>query len=31
MNAFMAERLKLEPVFPDVWVKQGDTFSVRSA
>jgi hydroxyacylglutathione hydrolase len=27
MNAFMAERLKLEPVFPDIWVKQGDTFS----
>jgi len=26
MSSF-AERLKLEPVFPDVWVKQGETFS----
>jgi glyoxylase-like metal-dependent hydrolase (beta-lactamase superfamily II) len=26
MNAFMAARLKLEPVFPSDWVKQGDTF-----
>jgi hydroxyacylglutathione hydrolase len=27
MNAFMSARLKLEPVFPDDWVKQGDSFS----
>ncbi len=27
MNRFMAEKLNLEPVFPDVWVKQGDTFT----
>ena len=26
MNAFMTARLKLEPVFPDSWMKQGDTF-----
>ena len=36
MSAFMAERIKLEPVFTDSWVKQGDvlnalgtTFEVR--
>ena len=27
MNAFMSARLKLEPVYPDAWVEQGDTFS----
>jgi hydroxyacylglutathione hydrolase len=26
MSAFMAERMQLEPVFTDTWVKQGDTF-----
>jgi glyoxylase-like metal-dependent hydrolase (beta-lactamase superfamily II) len=36
MSAFLSERLKLEPVFADVWVKQGDvlnalgtTFEIR--
>jgi glyoxylase-like metal-dependent hydrolase (beta-lactamase superfamily II) len=36
MSSFMADRMKLEPVFADVWVKQGDilralgtTFEVR--
>jgi len=27
MSAFMAERMKLEPVFADVWVKQDDILS----
>lgn len=27
MNRFMSDKLKLEPVFPDSWVKQGDTFT----
>lgn len=27
MSGFLAERLKLEPVFPDIWVKQDDTFT----
>jgi glyoxylase-like metal-dependent hydrolase (beta-lactamase superfamily II) len=27
MNAFMSARLKLEPVFPDAWMKQGEMFT----
>jgi hydroxyacylglutathione hydrolase len=27
MNRFMSEKLKLEPVFPDFWVRQDDTFN----
>lgn len=26
MSGFLAERLKLEPVFPDIWIGQGDMF-----
>ena len=27
MSGFLSARLKLEPVFPDAWVQQGDTFT----
>ena len=27
MNAFLGEAIKLEPVFPSMWAKQGDTFT----
>jgi glyoxylase-like metal-dependent hydrolase (beta-lactamase superfamily II) len=27
MSGFLSARLKLEPVFPDIWVQQGDTFT----
>jgi hydroxyacylglutathione hydrolase len=27
MSGFLAEGIKLEPVFPDIWVKQGDRFN----
>jgi len=27
MSGFLSSRLKLEPVFPDIWVEQGDTFT----
>jgi len=27
MSGFLSARLKLEPVFPDLWVNQGDTFT----
>ena len=27
MSGFLSARLKLEPVFPDSWVQQGDTFT----
>ena len=31
MSGFLSSRLKLEPVFPDRWVDQGDTFSALGA
>ena len=26
MSAFLGDRMKLEPVFPDIWINQGDRF-----
>ena len=31
MSGFLAARLKLEPVFPDIWVKPGETFTALGA
>ena len=31
MSGFLSSRIKLEPVFPDTWVKQDDTFTALGA